>query len=149
MKFQSTQSTCGAAAIANALAALRRPVSEAEVIQASGLRDITQGMGPKDLKRALAKLGVGHTDLRHTSEPHGWLFLLDHLRQGEPVILAVDQDEHWVAAFGLLAGTVLVADGAHNDLVLAYDRSSLMARWGSGDRRKTYWGLAVVTGGKP
>lgn len=143
MRYQSRQATCGAVGIVNALGALDHSVTEDQVAAASGLRDLTRGLGEREIKRALTSLGYGHSEIWVAQEPHGWLFLRDELAHGHPVILVVDNDRHWVTAIGTLGKLVQVADGAHADLVSGKNREQLMKSWGS-ECRRPYYGIAVI-----
>jgi ABC-type bacteriocin/lantibiotic exporter with double-glycine peptidase domain len=147
VRYQSRQATCGAVALLNALSSLQHEVTEDQVVAASGIKDLTQGLGTKELKRAATALGYANGEIYEAREPHGWLFLLDCLHRGEPCIMAVDRDEHWVAAVGTLGKLVLVADAAHKDIIVAYDRAGMMARWHSGGR-KPFYAISLARGGK-
>lgn len=142
VRYQSRQATCAANSVVNALSVLGHDVSEDQVVLASGMRDLTKGMGEREVKRALTALGYTWDEIHVAQEPYGYFHLLDALRHGAPVLLAVDSDTHWVSAVGTLGGAVLVADGANNDHVVSYDRPSLMSRW-AGVSRRPYYGLAV------
>jgi len=143
VRYQTTQATCAAAAVLNALSALEHVVSEDQVVAASGIKDTTKGMGEREIKRALTSLGYDHGEIYTASESHGWLFLRDALVfYGRPVIMAVDRDKHWVAAVGTLGERVALADGAHNDMMVYRPRASLMPRWHSGGRTG-YYGIVI------
>lgn len=143
VRYQSRQATCMASAIVNALSVLGHDVSEDQVVLASGMRDLTKGMGEKEGKRALQALGYEWDEIHVLQEPYGYFHLLDAMQHGRPTIMAVDQDRHWVVGLGTLGKSVLVADGAHNDHLLTYDRGALMVRW-AGSGRRPYYGLAIA-----
>lgn len=143
MRYQTTQATCGAAAVLNALSALEHAVTEDQVVAASGVKDPTKGLGEREIKRALTALGYGHSEIWTGDEPHGWHYLKEALVfEGRPVIMAVDRDRHWVSAVGVLGRRIAVADGAATDLVVYRPRELLMPFWSSG-ARKCYYGIIV------
>lgn len=143
MRYQSRQATCGAVAVLNALSALDHQVTEDQIVAASGLKDLTKGLGEREIKRALTALGYSYDEIHEAREPHAWLFLLDALRHGRPVVMVVDNDKHWVTAIGMLGPAVQIADPAHNDLVVGRTRARLMTRWGS-EARKPWYGVVVI-----
>ena len=54
--------------------------------------------------------------------------IIGALALGWPVLLAVDNDTHWVAAVGRLAARVLVADSADGAVVQSLDEKKLLDR---------------------
>lgn len=142
-RYQTTQATCGATAVLNALSALEHQVTEDQVISASGIKDPTRGLGQREIKRALVSLGYSWSEIWTGNPQHAWLALRDSLTfRGRPVIMAVDVDRHWLAGVGCLGGRVALADGAHTDMVIFRDEAAVMGRWNSGARRGFY-GLVI------
>ena len=71
------------------------------------------------------------------------LKLVESIRLGHPVILCVDNWDHWVTAFGLLGPmTIHVADSADSELVKHYEPGELLARW-KGPGKKAFYGIVV------
>jgi hypothetical protein len=141
MKFQADQASCGAAAMSNALSAMGVSRTEAECAALCGTS--TDGTSAKGLLRGLRLVeGLDPSAFREARQDVAILRLYAALHQGRPVILCVDQDEHWVAAVGLLAGRVLVVDSADNELVVSYLAGALAVRWG-GPGTKPYFGVIL------
>jgi hypothetical protein len=64
------------------------------------------------------------------------------LNRGIPVILCVDECEHWVCAVGTIGTRFLVADSADAELVRSYDATALAERWWH-KSKKPYYGVTV------
>ncbi len=132
MRLQSSQSLCGAAALANALRAvgvhkatedrivdvIKKSADSAEGTPAS------EGIGPPQLERAanFFHYTLEPVTLNHTTAAY-------HLIRGSildkrPCLLAVDHHRgdagHWVAAIGVLGDWLLIADSANDEIVVPY-----------------------------
>lgn len=141
MRFQTNQSTCGPTALFNALVALgvERSLDECEHLCGT----TTEGTDGPALVRGAAKIpGLTPVPLRESRPDVAVLRLVAALRAGRPVVLAVDSDEHWVAAVGLLGERVLVADSADNELVQSLPLSQLLERW-RGTGRRPFYGVIL------
>jgi ABC-type bacteriocin/lantibiotic exporter with double-glycine peptidase domain len=140
MRLQDSQANCGAASLSNALAALGISHSQAECAELCKTT-ATEGTPPKRLLSGAKQLGRQPQVVSEKRGAVAMLYLDAHLRAGRPAVLCVDNDEHWVAAVGLLGERILVADPADNELVLSYSRAGLVARWGSKAGR--YYGIVL------
>ncbi len=139
--MQDTAANCGPAGMSNALAALGIARSQAEC-EALAKTTAAEGTSPAKLLRGLKSLeGVRPVVLKETRQDVALLRLDKALRYGRPVILLVDDGQHWVAAIGQLGERYLVADGADNELVLSLDMAALAARWIEDER--TYYGVIL------
>lgn len=132
MKYQTSQATCGPASLSNALKALGRDVSEAAVKKAieklGSYRPAVNGTTQEELARASEKWAK--VVMRGTCVDNLAIqFLRGELVLGRVAILGVDNGTHWVAAVGLLGKRFLVADPAHEELVLSYTGEELKQRW--------------------
>ncbi len=151
MLLQETPYTCGPTAICNAVAALGEQLNQAHVAEVAKACPI-RGTSVRRLTTALKKLGRQTVQLQPEKRPKGpdvatraWAGLLAALRTGAPVILSVDDDEHWVAAIGLIGRErVLVADSADGALVLCYSRQELLNRWKGRSWKRPYFGVIVT-----
>lgn len=147
MRFQSNQSSCGPAALRNALLCHGIIRSEDELAALSGMTP-EDGTSARGLAKALAAVAKEHPRIVNTSisESRDDVALLKvyfSIQQGHPVILCVDQMEHWVTAFGIMGSNVFhVADSADNEMVKHYSSGELLARW-RGVTRKPYFGIVV------
>jgi hypothetical protein len=133
VRFQSTQSSCGPAALRTALLARRIVRSEDELAKLAGCTP-ADGTSPRGLLRALRLISQEHPAvtpgvLNERRADVAILRLTAALQNGTVALLCVDQWSHWVTAFGLLGHTVHVADSADNEMVLHYEPSEILTRW--------------------
>jgi ABC-type bacteriocin/lantibiotic exporter with double-glycine peptidase domain len=140
VKGQSQKYTCGATAFANALEARGhdRRLTEEEAVALCGTTPL-KGTPIAGLKKATKKMGLGVVDWTLPWD-NAWARLRVALQRGAPVLLAVDQGEHWVTAVGLLDGRVLVYDPAKCDL-FSWGAGELTAAWK--DSKGKFYGLEV------
>lgn len=128
-QYQTNRASCGPASLVNALAALGVSRTEEEMIRAAG--QTVNGTSAKGLRKALADIGgMVNAPLRYTSSDVALLSLWHWISErGRPIILCVDDHEHWVVAVGYLGGRFVLIDSADNRLVLYYDPKELLERW--------------------
>lgn len=126
MKLQERMFSCGPAAVRAALYVLGHRVSEATLRKRAGTTP--EGTDEKGLMRAIRSYGHKPKEYQSESRRASWAWLKGALGRGKPVLLCVDQWDHWVAAVGRLGGKVLI-----------FDPDS------SPGRRKKYSGLEVYT----
>lgn len=146
MRFQSTQASCGPAALRNALRARGVTRSEDELAQLCGFSPAT-GTPVRGMLRALALIAVDHPDitpaqLKESRPDIALLKLRDAHSHGLVVILCVDSDEHWVVSFGSLGDRIHVADSDDDEMVLHYTPPELIERW-RGLGRAAFYGIVV------
>jgi ABC-type bacteriocin/lantibiotic exporter with double-glycine peptidase domain len=158
MRYQSTDHFCGPAAVANALRSLGKNITEMQVEAAvakayrKGDAKSVEGTSQSQIKKALDVLKYNHTEFNLAHAEASWRTLRSFLNDECPVLLAVDDSEHWVAAIGTIGKRVLIADGLNSELVLSYDREEMLARWGLSGDVVTYYGLVILPkkrGAKP
>jgi hypothetical protein len=148
VKFQSNASSCGPASLRNALLCRGIVRSEEELTR---LTDFTPASGTsmKGLFKAATAIAAEHPAvtpgvLREQRGDVAVLRLIAALEGGSPVILCVDDFEHYVTAFGLLGkGTVHVADSADEELIRSYSVHALSKRWRGPSKRSPYYGLIL------
>jgi hypothetical protein len=159
MRLQSHPNGCGPSTVANILRTLgfRTPsgddpsedwVSRKAKLSAA-MNDPHPGYGTIEwqIRRCLESLNVPHFQFS-TSDPNlAAASLRGFLASGWPVMLAVDNDEHWVGAIGLVGERVLVADSADGELVVVYDTEQVVNRWATATDPAKFYGI-VVTGKK-
>lgn len=134
MRYQSTKSSCGAAAVANALHLLQYPAPlEEEAIRLAGTR--WDGTSMAGVARAIKKSGYVAHEIRSKAFPHG----ID-----VPMILLVDNGDHWVTVQKLPSGRWLVVDGAHNDMVFTQTLAELTDRARRDGARKPFTAVAIM-----
>lgn len=150
MRYQSTDHFCGPAAVANALKALGRNVTEQQVETAvakahrKGEPKSVEGTSHLQIKKALEVMKYNYAEFSLAHSEAAWRTLRSYLIDGYPTLLAVDDNEHWVSAIGVLGQFILVADGADSELVLSYDKERLLQRWGAHSDVITYYGLPIM-----
>lgn len=130
MRFQSNKSSCGPAALHNALASLGIYRTEDELIKLC--KQTTNGTSPKNLVAAIRTLGgqIGEPQTWKNAAEAGIGLFWHVVEGGRPVILCVDEIEHWVVCVGRLGKRFAVVDSADNRLVIYYTPEELCARWG-------------------
>lgn len=140
MRHQRKNYWCGVAAIANALEVLGIRRTQREVAK---LCHVTPEAGTSEveMKRALLANGVAVDEWSEKDEHTSRCWLFEHIRYLGPVVLCVDQDEHWVTAIGWCAGRVVLFDPSRNSGVEVRDDVLLAERWVNADG--VYYGLGV------
>lgn len=147
MRFQSNAANCGPAALRNALLCRGIVRSEAEL---ETLVECTpaEGTSAKGILKALKAIQKEHPEVEGSviSEARsdvGLLKILANVQFGNPIIVCVDNNEHWATVIGMLGQNIfLMADPADEELVLCYKPAEFLARWKSG-ARKAYFGIVV------
>lgn len=130
MRMQDSQANCGSTALYNALQSLgiKRSMKECERLCNVTAQD---GTSTQDLIQAASAIkGLKPRLIGESNHTAAESILSNNLRKGRPAILAVDDDSHWIAAVGMLGPRILVADSAHNELILSYNEDQLLKRWG-------------------
>ena len=138
MRFQSHKSTCGPAALHNALEALGTDRSEDELSSMCGTT--TDGTSEKGIKRACKALAVSCTTISERKFIFARLLLFEAITTMYTAIISVDKGEHWVAVVGLSGSRFIIVDSADNNLVLFWDYGKLEEKWsGAGN----YYGIIL------
>lgn len=133
MKFQSNRASCGPASLSNALACLGIHRTEDELITLCA--QTPAGTSVRALCKAIKQISTTEIPLfgeavKWGKESDATIGLWHYASyRGRPVILCVDDFEHWVVAAGHLGERFVVIDSADNRLVLYYDAPGLVARW--------------------
>lgn len=140
MRAQRKGYWCGIASIANALEVLGIRRTQREIAK---LCDVNEAAGTDEteMKRALLANGVGVDEVHTDSNASAINWLYQHLYGTGPLILCVDNDEHWVTVVGVCVNRFVVFDPARNTGVEVHDRESLSARWVNSDG--IYYGIGV------
>lgn len=133
MRFQSNRSSCGPAALHNALSAIGITRTEDELIALTG--QTPDGTSPRGLVKAIKAitspeaplLGTPFSTKDDEAAKVGLWWNVGNL--GRPVILCVDQFEHWVVCVGYLGRRFQVVDSADNRLLISYSEGELLRRW--------------------
>jgi ABC-type bacteriocin/lantibiotic exporter with double-glycine peptidase domain len=100
MKYQKDSYSCGAAAVVNALRCFGRKVSEMKV---RGFSDTSsEGTSEAGIVQALKGLGFDGTPFDTPDADKAIKILHDCSKRGEPVIICVQNLQHWVTVIGVL-----------------------------------------------
>jgi ABC-type bacteriocin/lantibiotic exporter with double-glycine peptidase domain len=127
MKYQSRKSSCGPASLANALEAIGIERTEDE-LGTLAKQDAT-GTSSINLRKAAEAVGVDTRVVAEQRWESAYWALNSFIGNGNPGLLIVDNDEHWVSVVGKLGDTFIVTDPADNDLLLFYSGTKLLERW--------------------
>lgn len=144
MRLQDSQANCGSVAVKNALCALGidRSTEECEILCGT---TATQGTPPRKMIKGLES--IHELDVQVINEHRqeiAILLLREALRDGRPVILLVDNAEHWISAIGLLGERLIIADGADYELVTSNNAEGLQERWRNvHSKRQPYYGIRI------
>lgn len=150
MRIQSTESSCGPAALRNALLCFGIKRSEEELEALAGTT--ANGTSNKGLFKALEAISKQNPEVKPgvISEVKGdiaLLRLLECLRDGHPVIICTEKSEHWTVAFGLLGSAgvgmkIHVCDSGEQELVLHLTPQQLIQEW-EGTGKRPFYGIVV------
>jgi len=144
-KLQDSPANCGALALVNCLDVLGEKLGVRAAETLAKTHAVT-GTGLPGMKSALRKLDKNPHEFQ-VPQKHGlmaWSLLTGFLTQGYPVLITVQDDEHWVVAVGLLGGgsdRVLVVDSADGAVVKSLTYAQLMPWWRGSEN--SYYGIAV------
>lgn len=135
MKRQKSPWSCGAAVVRNALRVFSIRVSETEVRKCAGTSK-KMGTNEQGIISAIRNWGFKATEHRFDSKAEAWDWLHQTLQEGHPVILAVENWEHWVTAIGSLGPTgVAVFDPANwkynvdENSIHIWNKKTLLFKW--------------------
>lgn len=123
--------------MSNALSAIGFSLGEdvvADIADTNG-----DGTGAAGLKRAARKLGAEVEVISETSGERAFFALLGFLADGWAAVLCTNKGEHWVTAFGVHGGRVLIFDpGAATDNIAAFSMQALLEIWTCKGKKSRY-----------
>lgn len=108
MRYQRRKYACGAAAVVNTLRAFGVRVSEARIRKLAGTDET--GTSSVGLVTALRAFGLSVQEYSDNNAANSWRWLHGNLIHGRPVIVCVDNWQHWVTAIGSLSDRVVLFD---------------------------------------
>lgn len=144
MKLQARKSSCGPAALSNALEALGLVRTEEELISLCG--QTTDGTTEKGLRKAIDAIGGLNKVIHEGRADVAMLFVLQALYEGRPVIVCVDDWQHWAVAAGTLGfgKRIVCVDSGDNDLVRMRTLDEFVEWWaGPEAATRRWWGVVV------
>lgn len=136
MRYQARAFSCGPATLSNIFSIYGRIIPEEQACRFS-----VDGTSASQLKAGISKHGFAHEEVSFRDSGDAVDWLSTSLSLGTCVILCVDNWSHWVAVIGRLGDFFLVADPAHEELVLRYSRRQLSERW---NYSKRFRAIAVI-----
>jgi hypothetical protein len=160
MRYQNSSALCGPTAVANALEALGVDGVTQDIVAeyiASNTRKKSKpardGTTQEELVKALAKWAIVSFTGQITTAHLASYTLRGALSWGSVAILGVDNTQtegHWVAAFGMLGDRYIIADSAHDEIVMVLGEDELLARWCSTETKRgkqtTFFEIIIVEG---
>ena len=145
MKIDNAQYNCGPLAVYNALRALGREDVSADDIKEAAGTDERKGTDENGVKAALRKYGYDTATLAGPGRDTFWDQLMSALAT-TPVIMVVDDNDHWITLIGKLGSRAIVADPENTKAnkaeggVHSYTKAELMDYIGDG----SLYGLKLV-----
>lgn len=141
MRFQSRKASCGPASLVNALELLGIKRTEDEMSVAS--EQTPKGTGAHGLMKALTAVGR-QSEVIYTKDSKAAHYALHYsLCTGRPMILCVDEWDHYIVAAGVLGDRILCIDSADNEFTLSYEPKDLLLRWFKSGKGGGYYGIVV------
>jgi ABC-type bacteriocin/lantibiotic exporter with double-glycine peptidase domain len=127
VRYQSRKSSCGPAALQNAIEPLSYVRSEDELAKLCGTT--SDGTSETGIKKALKALDIPFSILSQKSFDTARMVLYAHLHMGGTAIISVDSNSHWVAVVGIAGYKYIVIDSADENLVVFWDGVNLDIKW--------------------
>ncbi len=151
-RFQAEDFSCGPAAVVNALRSLGIRLTEREVSELAGTT--RSGTDERGIMRALRQLGYGVEELDTLDSDEAWEWLRCQLLVVRPVVLCVENFEHWTSVVSMFGDRVVYVDSQpglesnrRENGVRFLTRRGLTRLWGKRGRgrRRRYYALAIVS----
>lgn len=136
MRYQSRAFSCGPAAVCNAFSTYGTYLREDEACEVD-----VSGTSERALVAGIEKNGRTAECFKARDSVIAINWMNTSIRLGAPVILCVDDWTHWVAVVGIIGDRYLVADSAHEELIIPYTDVELSDRW---KKDKRFYAIAVV-----
>lgn len=133
MKFQRDNHSCGVFAIVNAARAMGVRLREAEVRKHTSTT--ADGTTQHGILNALERLGFTGTEIKQTNKEEAFADVEVAIAEGKAVILAVEEDRHWIAVVGALGKRLVTFDSWNSKENVAeagidvWDAKSLRRWW--------------------
>lgn len=110
MELQKRGYSCGPAALRAVLYVYGRSFSEAGVRRWAGTTP--EGTDEDGIKKAIAHYGFRQREHQTSSIRDATNWIKGNLRKGNPMLLCVDAEAHWIAVVGMLGKKIMVFDPA-------------------------------------
>jgi ABC-type bacteriocin/lantibiotic exporter with double-glycine peptidase domain len=133
MKHQQRDYWCGVASVQNALECIGIKVTQGELAKKMAVTE-DDGASEEELKRAVLAANRGFDECHEPNQAIAENWLWEFLVARGPVVLCVDEWDHWVTVIGVMADRYVVFDPAKGAGIRVYDRQALLTRWRLGRR---------------
>lgn len=133
MRRQAHPWSCGAASVVNAIRGLGYRISEFKVRSFSNTTK--EGTSETGIIEAIRCLGFSAVVFSTNSKNEAWEWLVEQMYVGKPVILCVENFEHWISAIGICGNRITVFDPSnfkkniHENGTHSWGRRYLMRKW--------------------
>lgn len=134
MRFQRKFWTCGPAAVVNAARALGLRIAESRIASIAGTNE-KDGTDDGPLIEGIRGVGLTAKSLNTEDRGAAWAFVRSSVNDGHPVILCVDDYQHWITVIGVIGDRVIIADSTNTEKnrkengIHSLSRSDLLKRW--------------------
>lgn len=112
MRYQQLPFSCGAAAVTNAIRCFGKRVPE-RVVRARAGTCFELGTQDEGMIAALATFGLKGTAFDEKNRGLAMNILVSHAIEGDPVILCVQNLQHWVTIIGMIGDRFILVDPAN------------------------------------
>lgn len=120
---------CGQRSLIHALLLLNHPISERQAFKACGVtRKLVneEGTNEKELIRAIMFFDYRYSALNTSSRIAARQFINKHLDSGSPIIISVDDEEHWAVLARRNRSKYIWIDSADDRLVGSWDIADIL-----------------------
>lgn len=140
MKLQPDSFSCGVYAVMNAAKALGINLRRKDIIKYSGTTK-TRGTNEKGIINTIINNKLKYMDFNYP-EQTAFYFLNSALNEGRPVILCVDEYDHWCTIIGKLNNKYILFDSLNKEEsgIEIVKRRELTKRW---KYRNRFYGIVV------
>lgn len=148
MRFQRTKSSCGPAALANALECLGIRRTEEEL--AALCKTTSEGTAANNLIKAIGAIeGTQNILVEESRADVGLIKVVQSLYEGRPVVVCVNTKEpwdHYAVAAGVLGlgKRIVCVDSADEEMVRTRTLDEFVEWWrGPEKAKRPFWGVIV------
>lgn len=135
---------CGPASVTNSLLCFGEYVPQEKVAKLCHVT-AAHGTDEDEIQRAVLACGYNVAPWHSKKRRESATWIYSQLRDYGPAILAVENEQHWVTAVGLLESRILVWDPASGAGLKIYGPHEFMLYWRLHPKKKgpSYFGIGV------
>lgn len=147
VRYQGESWSCGPASVVNACRSFGIKLDERRIRSLAGTS--IRGTDDFEMIAAIRALGLTASPSHTRDAKSAWAFLRSNLISGRPVILCINQWDHWVSAVGLIGNSIVLVDPARTvrnkaeNGVSVLGRNKLLKRWRCKGEQIPFYGIAV------